>query len=158
MSDDDGGFCVVCDEWMEPGKVHRCAVLADDTESEAFAGLSDETLDAIHAKVTPEQVLAFRNALTTEDQHVDVVLRTMQREPWWPNHNKVDTQKRRLRTIMAAANAAGYPICSTNAGYKIGTADEVDEGARRARRMADGANVRAAELEQLARRMREDHG
>jgi hypothetical protein len=142
--------CIFCGKEDTPG--HDCVAGA---EPEAFEGLSDEVVEAISAKVTPEQVLALRQALTDQPQHVAAVLRVLHQEPWWPKLATADTQRRRLRTIRDAANAAGYPVCSTNAGYWLGTAADVDASARRARRFADGANLRAAVLEGLAQSMRE---
>lgn len=129
--------------------------IEDESAPEAFEGLAPEVVEALSATVTPEQILALRQALTSEDQHVAVIVRKLHQEPWWPQLATADTQRRRLRIIRDAANAAGYPVCSTNGGYRLGTADDVDKAARRARRFAEGANLRADRLERLARSMRE---
>jgi len=122
-------------------------------EPEAFEGLAPETTEAITGKVTPEQVLALVGKLTPIPQHALCVLRRMQGEPWWPVQTKPDTQLRRLRTIRDAAVLAGYPVCSTNAGYSLGDWAEVLKSARRCRRSAEGCYKRALQLEQLAERM-----
>jgi len=127
-----------------------------DEASEAFEDVGNPDIDAALATVTPEQIRAFVSALETEDKeplHADGLLHKMQREPWWKVTGKRDTQLRRLRTLRDAAVANGIAVCSTNAGYSLGDADMVLKAARRARRFAKGADLRATRLERLAGKM-----
>lgn len=121
--------------------------------SEALDGLSPEALEAILGAVTPEQVHTLIGLLGPEPQHVDVIRHALGAYPWFPSHAKRDTQLRRIRTIRDAAVVYGHPVCSTNAGYSLGDWERVHAAARRARRFARGAYIRAAVLEQLAGKM-----
>lgn len=125
-----------------------------DPESSAFAGLDRPTLDAIRGAVPKDMVIALVGYLTDIPRHADEVRRALAGHPWFPAHTKRDTQLRRIRTIRDAAIAWGYPVCSTNAGYALGSWTQVIETAVRARRFASGAYARATVLETLAERLR----
>ena len=123
-------------------------------DSDAFAGLAAETLNAIRGAVPQDMVLALVGYLTDTPRHADEIRIALAGHPWFPSHAKRDSQLRRMRTIRDAAIAWGYPVCTTNAGYALGTWEQVIGSAVRARRFAAGAYTRAAVLEVLAEKLR----
>jgi alkanesulfonate monooxygenase SsuD/methylene tetrahydromethanopterin reductase-like flavin-dependent oxidoreductase (luciferase family) len=121
--------------------------------SDAFEHLAAETIDAIVDLVTPEEITGFVAVLSATPQAVEQVRRALLHYPWFCTTTTPDTQRRRMRTLRDAAVAAGHPVCSTNAGYFLGTHDEIRRSAERARRFADGALRRAQMLDALAARL-----
>ena len=93
--------------------------------------------------------------LTSTPKHVIEIRRGLQGLDGFVGETNRDTQNRRIRVIRDAAVAHEYPVCTANAGYFLGTADQVRESAVRARRFATGACRRAALLERLAGKMRQ---
>jgi hypothetical protein len=124
-----------------------------ETAPDAFDGLDAETVDAITGTVTPEAIMDFVGVLTPTPQSADAVRRALQTYTWFPTLARLDTQRRRMRTIRDAAVLAGHPVCTTNAGYFLGTAAHVQASAERARRFAAGATARAERLTRLAQQM-----
>lgn len=125
-----------------------------DPDSSAFEGLDRPTLDAIRGAVPRDMVIALIGYLSDIPRHADDVRRALAGHPWFPAHAKRDTQLRRIRIIRDAAIAWGFPVCSTNAGYALGSWEQVIATAIRARRFAAGAYSRATVLETLAARLR----
>lgn len=121
----------------------------------AFDGLSDEVVEAITARVTPEMVRQMVNELGSEPIHADTLRLRLLSRPWFPSHTRPDTQRRFLRVLRDAAIEQGYPVCSMNEGLLLGTRDMVVKAAERARALGRGALDRAAALERLAMTMRE---
>ena len=119
---------------------------------DAFDGLSNDTLRAILESTTPEEISGFVAALHSTPQPVEVVRAALRDLPWFPGHTEPDTQRRRMRILRDAAVASGHPVCSTNAGYFLGSWTDVRRSAERARRFAEGAYRRARLLEALADR------
>jgi len=134
----------------QQGRVEALYVPPLDPESDAFEGVPPADLEAITGSVTLDMVDDFVALLAPEAQHVDAVRHGLLGCPWFPSHNKRDTQLRRIRILRDAAVAFGYPVCTTNFGYFLGDAEAVIASARRARRYAEGALHRAALMERLA--------
>lgn len=127
--------------------------MTDVHETDAFEGLAAETLDAILDTVTPEEVAGLVAVLHPTPQPVERVRAALLQQPWFPATARPDTQRRRMRILRDAAVATGHPVCSTNAGYFLGTGADVRRSAERARRFAEGAVRRADRLDALAARL-----
>lgn len=124
-----------------------------DPDHEAFAGVPAPDVDAIVGAVTPEMIRALVALLGPTPRKADEVRRGLLPCPWFPGTQKRDTQLRRIRTIRDAAIANGHPVCTTNFGYYLGDSAAMLISARRARRYADGAMLRASIMERLAAKM-----
>lgn len=125
-----------------------------DPTSPAFIGLTVEVINQIRGAVAKDHVLGLIACLDDIPRHADDVRQCMLGYSWFPAKAKRDSQLRRIRIYRDAAVVWEYPVCSTNAGYFLGTWNQVYESATRARVFATGAFKRATVMEYLADKMR----
>lgn len=130
--------------------------------AEAFEALSDEILEALRKDITKTMAQDLYNALLvlhantfTSAVYVDVLIEYLKtRVAWLPKNVRRDTQKRFLRRVRdAAVYLYSLPVCTGNNGYWYGDKAALLKTARRARRYAEGALVRATLVEALAARL-----